>query len=124
MADLLKQGAEWLAGQLASHAAQQCVYHQVGNQSAIGYEFSATLSETEFEFQDEAGYVTRFQTRDFVAPAAGFRTRFGPAFEPQDGDWIEDGGKKYELVKANGNQCFRFNDSHRVSYRFHTKRIA
>ena len=120
MTDLLKQGAAWLAGQLAAHAAQSVTYGR-GEDSCV---LAATFGRTEFQVADDYdGLRTEHSDRDFLVRACDLMLG-GDLALPQRGDWIRcEDGSVYEVMAPGGEQPYRL-DPHGVQLRIHTKRVS
>lgn len=122
MTDLLQTGAAFLANQLARHAAQQVVY-QRGTDSVT---LPATLGRTEYEQADESGFVTRFESRDYLVRAGGL-VLAGTPILPEPGDRILEtvGGQTfvYEVAALPSGAHFKFSDPYRQLLRIHTKQV-
>lgn len=115
MADLLAQGAAWLAEQRTQHAAQTVSYQRGANVWVL----QATRGRTEFEEEDlEGGGVQRIEARDYLIRVADLVA--GP---PLEGDRILDAGRVYEVASLAGQPPWVFTNVHQVTYRIHTKPV-
>lgn len=118
MADLLRTGAAWLAGQLKSSAGTLCAYKR-GNNTA---QFTASISRSTFEAQGSGGVVESWESRDYLATAAEL-----PYGEPRRGDLIVeelDGvATFYEVTAPRGVPVFHWADAFQEVIRIHTKQV-
>ena len=123
MANLLKQGAAWLARTQARHAAEVVTYLR----GEASVRVRATVGRSEFEVDDGAGTLTRSQTRDYLVPA-GELVLDGAATEPQPGDRIVEGpldaGQAYEVRPPPGVPAWRWSDDFRTTLRIHTRYVG
>lgn len=115
MADLLADGAAWLAGQLKAAAARAVIF--VRGSSAI--EVSATVGMSSFQAADQNGVLEQFESRDFIIEAADL-----PFGEPQRGDKVVetiDGITiTYDVATPRGMPLWRYGDAFRRTIRVHT----
>ena len=123
MANLLEQGAAWLAGQLQTHASARIVY-QRDNDAVI---LQATIGKTEFEIDDGSGVLQRVESRDYLVPTAALRLA-GVQTLPIVGDRIrETQGSRtfvYEVLAPGKEPHYRYSDPFRTLLRIHTKLVA
>jgi hypothetical protein len=123
MADLLAQGAAWLAQQQKSHASRTVTYRR----GAAAKVIDATVGRTVLEAPDDLGVVVRQEVRDYLVHAADLDFGAGPV-PPQRGDQIEepDGAAAavYEVLPLGPEQeTWRYADPSRIRLRIHTKRV-
>jgi hypothetical protein len=122
MVDLLEQGASWLCDQRTAFASQSIVY----GRGAVAVVLDATLGVTNVEFEEVAGVVEQFTSRDFIVKASDL-VLGGAAVEPQRGDRIEItlGGVLcvFEVLAPTGMECWKWSDPYRVAMRIHTKQV-
>jgi len=115
VADMLADGAAWLAGQLKTSAGRSVTYVR-GSQSAT---VTATVGNSAFESQMESGVIERFESRHFVIVADDL-----PFGEPRRGDRIRDTQAgtvvEYELVTPRGVPLWQYADAFRASVKIHT----
>ena len=115
MADLLADGAAWLAGQLKAAAARPVIF--VRGNSAI--EVSATVGMSSFQAADQNGVLEQFESRDFIIDVADL-----PFGEPQRGDKVVetiDGiAITYDVSTPRGMPLWRYGDAFRRTARIHT----
>jgi len=118
MADLLRSGAAWLAGQLAQSAGTTCAYKRGANTS----QFVASIGRSVFEAQNSSGVVEAWESRDYIVSVSAL-----PYGEPQRGDIILeelDGvSTLYEVSTPRGVPLFHYADAFRSMVRIHTKQI-
>ena len=116
MADLLRAGAAWLAGQFKASASTTCAYKR----GAYTSQFSATVGRSMFEAATQNGVVEAWESRDYIVLTADL-----PYGEPQRGDLIIeelDGVSTfYEVVTPRGVPLFHYADPFRDMVRIHTK---
>jgi hypothetical protein len=122
MVDLLEQGASWLCDQRMQFASQSIVY----GRGAMAVVLDATLGVTNVEFEEVAGVVEQFTSRDFIVKASDL-VLGGAAVEPQRGDRIEItlGGVLcvFEVLVPTGMECWKWSDPYRKAMRIHTKQV-
>lgn len=123
MGNLLADGAAWLSGQRHAHLASTVVYER----GVHSVEAAATIGRTVFEVADEAGFISRIESRDFIVRAADLVLN-GAAVLPQRGDRVrETVGPRvfvYEVLSPAGEDVWRFSDPQRTDVRVHTKFVA
>jgi len=122
VADMLEQAAGWLDGQRMAHLSRPVQYCRGGDSVQV----AATVGKTVFEIDDGYGAVERFESRDFLIPAAGL-VLGGAETLPQPGDRIkETTGTKvmvYEVMAPGKEPCWRWSDPYRRTLRVHAKQI-
>jgi len=79
------------------------------------HEITAVPGRTVFRQQNEYGTYIRTETRDFIVRCEQL------SGEPQRGDEIEYGGRRYEVLAPNGEPAWRWSDPLHTAYRIHTK---
>ena len=118
MADLLRSGAAWLAGQLAASAGTVCAYKRGNNSS----QFTASIGRSVFESQNSSGVIESWESRDYIVSVSAL-----PYGEPQRGDVIAeelDGVSTfYEVATPRGVPLFHYADAFRSMVRIHTKQV-
>ena len=116
MADMLSDGAAWMADQLAASASITVAYRRGANSSAI----AATIGKSMFEASGQNGVTEQWESRDYIVKTADM-----PYGEPIRGDLIvEDiGGVSvlYEVTAPRGVALFHFGDAFQNLVRVHTK---
>ena len=117
MADMLSDGAAWMADQLAASASFTCAYKRGANSS----QFVATIGKSMFESSGQNGVTEQWESRDYIVKTADL-----PYGEPLRGDVIvEDiGGVSvfYEVTAPRGVPLFHYGDAFQNLVRVHTKR--
>ena len=117
MADMLSDGAAWMADQLAASASLTCAYKRGANSS----QFLATIGKSMFESSGQNGVTEQWESRDYIVKTADL-----PYGEPLRGDVIvEDiGGVSvfYEVTAPRGVPLFHYGDAFQNLVRVHTKR--
>lgn len=124
MADLLKTGAEWLAGQLKAHAGHAIEYRRGGSSVAL----TAIHGRTLLKLSDDYGGVKMEHTdRDYLIASADLVLSGNPVL-PQKGDVIaeeEDGTTYvYEVLAPPGEPPWRWSGADRVLMRVHVKLVG
>jgi len=118
MADLLRSGAAWLAGQLAASAGTVCAYKRGNNSS----QFTAAIGRSMFESANSSGVIESWESRDYIVAVSAL-----PYGEPQRGDVIVESldgvSTFYEVATPRGVPLFHYGDAFRVTVRIHTKAI-
>ena len=117
MADMLSDGAAWMADQLAASASLTVAYKRGANSS----QFVATIGKSTFESSGQNGVTEQWESRDYIVKTADL-----PYGEPLRGDVIvEDiGGVSvfYEVTAPRGVPLFHYGDAFQNLVRVHTKR--
>ena len=117
MADMLSDGAAWMADQLAASASLTGAYKRGANSS----QFVATIGKSMFESSGQNGVTEQWESRDYIVKTADL-----PYGEPLRGDVIvEDiGGVSvfYEVTAPRGVPLFHYGDAFQNLVRVHTKR--
>ncbi len=117
MADMLSDGAAWLADQFAASASLTVAYKRGANSS----QFVATIGKSTFESSGQNGVTEQWESRDYIVKTADL-----PYGEPLRGDLIvEDiGGVSvfYEVAAPRGVPLFHYGDAFQHLVRVHTKR--
>jgi len=116
VADLLRQGSQWLAGVLKEHASSPVTY----TRGAVELELQATFGRTEYEVEDEYGLRVAAQVADFLIAAADLAPTFD---EPEAGDRIVADGAVFEVMPLAGQGHWRWSDPHRTTMRIHAKQV-
>ena len=114
MGDLLRQGSQWLEQQRTAHCSSQVTYRR----DAAEYPVNATYGKTDVEVADESGLTITAGVWDFLILADGFLPE---GLEPEPGDVIAADGRRYEVMNLAGQDCWRWSDPYRQTYRIHTK---
>ena len=123
MTDLLQTGSDWLANKLKAFASVNVIYQRGLEQVTV----AATIGKTEFEIDDGAGILERFQTRDYLVHGSDLVLGGSPTL-PKSGDHIHEiqGCVKfvYEVIAPGTAPCWRYSDPYRQVMRVHTKHVA
>ena len=124
MTNLIASGTTWLTSQLKSHASETVTLSRSGETDAT---LSATIGSSEFETDDERGFLTKVESRDYIVDAADYDFGAGPV-EPARGDQFREtvgsAVQVYEVLPFGAErQLFRYSDAARTRLRVHTKRL-
>ena len=111
MANMLADGAAWLAGQLKASAGSAVTYQRGGDTAAV----TATIGRSQFEATNQSGVIEVWESRDFLIPLADL-----PFGEPQRGDLVIEGELSYEVSAPRGVPVAHY-DAFRSMARVHTK---
>jgi hypothetical protein len=116
MADMLSDGAAWMADQLAASASLTVAYTRGANSSQC----LATIGKSTFESSGQNGVTEQWESRDYIVKTADL-----PYGQPLRGDLIvEDiGGTSvfYEVTSPRGVPLFHYGDAFQNLVRVHTK---
>ena len=116
MADMLANGAAWLAGRLKAAASTTVTYVR-GNSAG---EVAATIGASAFEAANQSGVVERWESRDYLVSTDDL-----PFGDPAHGDKIVeeiDGTSvTYEVATPRGVPPWHYGDAFRLIVRIHTK---
>ena len=123
MADMLEQGAAWLAGMLKQHASRSVTY----TRGAESVELSATLGQTTYEVADEFGTTVEAKATDFLLSAVEL-VLASEQSQPQPGDRIRvtvgDEVHVFEVMDLGGAGHWRPSDPYGHTLRIHTKLVG
>lgn len=115
---MLQNAASWLAAQRTKFGSQPVSYSR-GQQSVT---LSAAAGRSQFEMIDDSGFVTTWESRDFLFEACRL-VLGGHLVEPAEDDRITDAsGRVYQVMAPTGRKAWRY-DRHRVSIRVFTKQV-
>ena len=118
MANMLADGAAWLAGELASAAGSSVVYQRGASSATV----TATVGRSQFEAANQSGVIETWESRDFL-----IRTSVFPYGLPQRHDRVVEtvGGAAvtYEVAAPRGVPVYHYGDAFRTMLRVHTKAI-
>lgn len=114
MADLLREGSQWLEQMRTAHCSGLVQYRR----PPLNWDVLATYGKTAFEVADESGLTVSAHVWDFLILAEEL------GFDPQAGDVIAANGRRYEVMHSGGDGCWRWSDPYRQTYRIHTKDIG
>lgn len=116
MADMLANGAAWLAGQLKAAAGTTVTYVR-GNQAS---EVTATIGASAFESATQSGVLERWESRDYLIDYDDL-----PFGDPLQGDRvveeIDGTNVTYEVASPRGVPLWHYADAFRLIVRVHTK---
>ena len=112
--NMLLNGATWLADQLKSSASSEVEYRRGAESTFV----QATFGRTEIEISDESGVMINAFVVDFLILTDDL------AYEPEAGDVIVSGDRKFEVLDLGNEGPWRWSDSYRNSWRIHTKDIG
>jgi hypothetical protein len=122
VADLLKQGSDWLEDQRHKHLSRTVTYRR----GAVSVEISATVGRTTFEIDSGTGFLERIESRDYLVLSADL-VLGGQATLPERGDLIveTDGSAvfSYEVTAPGTEPAWRYSDPYRKTLRIHTKLV-
>ncbi len=122
MADFLRNGVAWLAGQLVEHAAETVLYCR-GEQVVT---IPAVPARVNVEVLSEEGFDARARAMDWIVPVD--RLVFdGARTEPAKGDRISTTGAApavYEVAAIVGSAHFEPADAYSTSWRIHSKLVS
>lgn len=117
MADFLGDGMAWLNGQLKEQCSVTVTYRR-GDQAV---ELQATRGQSMLRVSDGRGASKIERTdRDFMFDAADL-VLDGEQVEPADGDTVDLGNDRFELMAANGEPSWRYSNSSKSRIRVRTK---
>ena len=124
MVDLMAKGSAWLDQQRHRFLTRPVTYQRGASTVAL----QATVGRTVFRFDDHAGNVTRYVSRDFLVRASDLVLDGYPA-TPKRGDRIrEPHGQRVMIheVMAPGRDepDWRYSDPDRQTLRIHTKQTG
>lgn len=122
MADMLKDGMAWLAGQLQAGASQEAIIRD-GEQMVT---VTATFGSSLLKVTDISGRVKIERTaRDFIFPSAQLDFGGGPVI-PRRGMTAEvpSTGERFEVTAPGNEPCYRHLDPWKTMLRVHSKFIG
>ena len=122
MADFLKTGVQWLAGQIKDHASQPVTYRRGASENS---NILATLGESEFPRESREGLTTEERTQDFLISVADL-TLGSTQVTPEPGDQVVVSGLgTFEVTSPGGSEpAWRYSDSFHTILRIHTREIS
>ena len=97
------------------------------SRGASDVELTVVVGRTPFEQVNESGVVTRFESRDFLIPAAELildAEQTLPATGDQIREEVGDEVHVYELLENDGKPHWHYSDQFRTTIRVHTKHVA
>lgn len=114
---------------IAARAARTARLHANGIQVVVCRDgeclpVMATVGTTRREQQQNNGFITRLQIRDFLIDVCDY-----PFGEPQIDDEIHEieGNRTYVyrlMSPGNSEEPYRYSDRHRITWRLHTQLVA
>lgn len=120
MADLIRDGAAFLAGQLKAAAGTTVEYTRATGGSPV--ELTATVGRSVFEGETTGGVIERHESRDYIVLASDL------TFEPARGDKIREvvAGVTgvYEVRSPRGVPLTHPGDAFETTTRIHTARVS
>ncbi|HBG28591.1 MAG: hypothetical protein A2Y10_08590 [Planctomycetes bacterium GWF2_41_51] len=117
MSNILKNGIQFLADKLKSHASETVIYKR----GADTINICASFGKTNYQIENESGFQIGGEITDFLFSAADLIID-GLVTVPKAGDRIEVDGKVYEALFINDG-CWRYSGPFGKIIRFHTKEI-
>lgn len=123
MVNVMKAGAEWLAGQLKDHASETVTYKR-GNDS---FSVQAVVAETMAETVIGDEVLVQIKLRDFIIQVADLVLLGSPISPEQNDQIIQTVGSQtvtYSVFKMPGEKQAREWDRFGNSYRIHTKETS
>ena len=115
MANMLRNGAQWLSDRQEQHTSSPVTYIQ-GQDSYP--DIPAVIGGI---IDDEAGAYDDFvlsRLADFIIPIAHL------PIIPKQGDRIIFDGQRYEVIPNAFEGPYRYSDQYRIRYRIHTQNIG
>lgn len=118
---LLQTGLAWLSRQRNVHMSMAVTYCRGSTSLAI----NATPGKAVFEAQDQSGFVTRIDAKDWLITT----TDLGDLLLPLAGDQVIEVGtdgtsRTYEVSAFGTEDCWRYANPNYGTIRVHTKLIA
>lgn len=124
MGDLLQDARTWLHDMQRTHASQAVTWSRTtlvdDEPVTVEVELAASLGRTQFEQADEQGFVTQWESQDFIVDAADL----GALDPPARGDRVALGDLEYEVLSPPGAPCFRYVDASHARVRVHAKAVG
>jgi len=117
MANLLKQGINFLAEKLKTHASETVIYKR----GADTINICATFGKTDYKIEDDSGLKIGGQVTDFLFEAQDLVIN-GTQTTPQAGDQIQTDSAIYEAMFLPGGY-WRYSDPFGKIIRIHTKEV-
>ncbi len=125
MRDMLEAASAWLDKVRLAHMSRTVEYARGAKTVADGVR--ASIGQTVFESEDALGVVERFESRDYIVPAADL-VLDGALATPERGDRIREANAAgavfvYEVMAPGQEPCWRYSDNYRRTFRIHTKLV-
>lgn len=122
MADMLKDGADWLGDQEKTNAGQSVTYTRRNVTPAT---LTATIGDTRAEHQDQSGVTLEIRHRDFLIHTADLEA--ASLYPPKRGDQITvtvgSETQIFELLPLGTEGVFRVSDPGGKRVRIHAKQV-
>lgn len=125
MANVLRNGMDWLAAKLKQHAGESVVYSRGADSVAV----TATLGKTlmRLDSTQTGGSLMEWTDADFLIAAEDLILA-SVAVEPERGDkirWTKGGiTRVFEVLAPGGEPCWRWSDEFQTVMRIHTKQVG
>jgi len=121
---MLETGNAWLQAQRKASMAKTVTYRRGAASVAV----QATIGQTAFDIDQGDGAPVAFQSRDYLITVADLVLSAALAI-PQEGDTIEETVTvgavtttyKHEVARFGAEECYRYSDPYRITFRIHTK---
>lgn len=118
---MMSTALAWAAAQRKSYAAETGSIRR-GNETAPN--ISMTVGKTMADIEGDRGITVRINIADFLITASDYTFGVSPE-EPQRGDQIIYGGKKYDVIPLAGGETWRYAENvNRTTLRIHTKEVG
>lgn len=104
---------------MGTHVAVPITYNRVDGSALSPIAWVGRTAFRRNSPAETAGVV--FSDRDFLIPVAELAESGGATFEPAEGDWIQEGDKKYRVSAPDGEPAVRYSDQTQKVWRIHTK---
>lgn len=118
---MMSNALAWAAQQRKAHAAETGTIRRGASETA---NISMTVGKTMADIEGDRGVTVRVNIADFLITAADY-TFSSVVSEPQRGDEIEYGGKKYQAMPISGGEVWRYAENvNRTTLRIHTKEVG
>lgn len=119
MANLLRDGANWLNSQLKEHVSEPVDYvTPSGTLAGV----LATPGQTTVEEESSNGVVVQAKVRDYIFDADDL-VQGGEFIKPDETHRIKHGGLTCQPLPIDDRACFTYSDPSRRRIRVHTKVI-
>jgi len=115
MANRIAAAVTWLARKQQAGLSVTATYRR-GGTALSGIAITDGTSGRQI---DQLTGILTWNDKDWLIPASVLTLG-----EPLRGDKIEVGGEVYEVLAADGEDCWRWSDNHKKIYRIHTKRYT
>jgi hypothetical protein len=123
MRNLLRQGSDWLSDKLRHNASTIAWYRRGAASTSIAMQ----IGSSEFEVQDETGFSTRVETRDYLFNVDELLLD-GVPVTPLVGDRIIEGdltnGFAYDVCAVASEPHWQYADPFKRRMRVHTKFVG